>query len=925
MRLLRRLMTRMGSFARGSRGDGRLREEMDVHIAMQTEEHIRAGMPPGEARRHAVLKLGAVEAIREQYHDEVGLPLLEHLLRDVRFALRQLRRSPGFTSAAVVTLALGIGANAVVFSVLNALVLRPLDVWQPERLFIVEHEKRASYDQSYPDYIDYRDGNSTFSGITAYVSTDVAVVIGNSAIKSYGYLASGNYFDTLGVRPAVGRFFHASDEHGLDSAPYIVLSYDFWRSRFNSNPNMIGTTVSLNTHLFTVIGVSQKDFHGTEMFFWPDYWIPLIDAPEIGFSTRFLTGRDNHNFWVLGRLKPGVTPRQGSDDLNAISRRLAEQYPTADDDLDARLVRPGLMGDVWGEPIREFLAAIMLLSALVLVAACANLGSIFSVRAADRTRELALRLAVGATRSRILRTLLTEAIVVSLLGGIVGTLFASVLLRLLSRWQPFVNYPIHVVALPDATVYGLALLLSLASGLLFGLLPVRQVWQADASQAMKGGASGGLVRRRFSLRDGLLCVQIALCTLLVTGSFVAFRGMERSLHTPLGFRPDAVTIAETELNMGGYTEAQSWQVQKRMVEEAAGIPGVSSAGVADRVLLDNDCCGNEAVYRQGTRDFRSSNESFHAHMFSVSPGYFAAAGTRLLAGRDIGWNDQPDSRQVAVVNATFSHLLFGNTPAVGEHFELFGGRQMEIVGVVEDGKYQTLMEAPQPAMFFSLAQDMTSNDTALVVRSNLPPTDISSALNKMMNSIDPNLPLTVRTWPDALELALFPARAATGALAIMGTAGRNAGCYGHFWHGSLQREPAGEGTGDPRSYRGAQSAGDCRGGGKAPRTARSGLCPGAGWWNRRRTFARTNRLPGRSKRSGGNSRSSCYDDISGCSRFSHSRTKGTISRSFQADARRIRHQGPVFLRFNWLAGDQRSHRFCCCPRMVKGKGRQEFF
>jgi predicted permease len=310
--------------------------------------------------------------------------------------------------------------------------------------------------------------------------------------------------------------------------------------------------------------------------------------------------------------------------------------------------------------------------------------------------------------------------------------------------------------------------LSVASGLLFGLLPARQVWHTDAAQAMKGGTSSSPVLRHFSMRDVLLCVQITLCTLLVTGSFVAFRGMERSLHTPLGFKPEGVTIAETQLNMGGYTDTQSWPVQKRMVEAAAGLPAVSSAGLADHVMLDNDCCGDESVYRQGTTDFRSSNEVFDAHMFSVSPGYFATAGTRLLAGRDISWHDQANSPQVAVVNARFACLLFGNTPAVGRHFETFGGSLKEIVGVVEDGKYQTLTEAPQPAMFFALAQDMTSNDSALVVRSNLPPADIAGVLNRMMKGIDPNIPLTVRTWPDALDLALFPARAATGALAIMG-------------------------------------------------------------------------------------------------------------------------------------------------------------
>jgi predicted permease len=768
MSMLSDLRFRMRALFQRRAMDEALEDELRFHFEKEVEKHCRAGLAEEEARRLARLAFGGQSQVAEHCRAARGMGPLESVLQDLRYALRQMRKSPGFAVTAVLTLALGIGANAVVFSVLNALLLHPLDVYQPGSLFAVEHKEHASYMQSYPDYIDYRDGNSTFSGMAAYDTADVAVVIGSSAVKSYGYLASGNYFDTLGVQPSVGRFFHAGDEHGTNSAPYIVLSYDFWRSRFNSNANVIGMTVSLNTHLFTVIGVAPGDFHGTEIFFWPDYWIPLVDAPEIGYSPHYLANRATHNLWILGRLKPSATPQQAGDDLNAISRRLAQQYPREDDDLDARLVRPGLMGDVWGDPIRAFLAAIMVLSALILLAACANLGSIFAVRAADRARELALRLAIGASRVRILRTLLTEAVLVSVLGGMTGTLFASILLQLLSRWQPFVDFPIHVVALPDARVYALALLLSVGSGLLFGLLPAKQIWQTDAAQAMKGGASAGPVLRRFSIRDLLLCVQIALCTLLVTGSFVAFRGMERSLRTPLGFKPQGVTVAETQLNMGGYTEAQSWAVQKRMVEEAAQIPGGSTAGLIDRVMLDNDCCGSESVYRQGTTDFRSSQESFGAHNFSASPGYFDAAGTRLLAGRDISWHDEANSPQVAVVNATFAHLLFGNNPAVGQHFALFGGALKEIVGVVEDGKYETLTEAPQPAMFFPLAQGMNSNDTAVVVRSALPPADVAAALNRMMNGIDPNIPLTVRTWPGALDLALFPARAATGALAIMG-------------------------------------------------------------------------------------------------------------------------------------------------------------
>lgn len=763
------LMQRIRNLLWRDRVDAEIDEELAAHIELAVEEAMQRGMSEEEARRAARLRFGNPVAMKEKTARADLALSLDALGRDLRFASRQLRRSPGFALTAIVTLALGIAANTVVFSVLDALLLRPLHVPQPQRLYLVEHREHASYWQSYPDYLDYRDANTGFSGLAEYLMTNTAVGIGNSAVKSYGYFASGNYFDVLGIQPSEGRLFHASDEHGPNSAPYIVLSYAFWKSHFNGDPGVVGTTVALNTHPFTIIGVAPADFHGTEIFFWPDYWIPTVSMTQLGYSAGIVTNRSTHNFWIIGRLKPGVTPQQAGDNLDAISRRLAQQYPDADDGLTARLVRPGLMGDVWGDPIRDFLAAIMALASLVLLAACANLGSIFAARAADRGRELAIRLAIGASRGRLLRILLTEAVLVSLLAGVAGTLLSTLLLELLSRWQPFVDFPIHVIVAPDVKVYALALLLSLGSGIFFGLLPGRQVWRSDATHAMKANAGVAPVLRRFALRDVLLCMQITLCTLLVTAALVAIRGMERSLHAPLGFQPQGVMLAQTQLNMGGYSEEQYWQVQRRMAQEAARIPGVTAAGVSDRVMLDNDCCGSMSVYRDGTTDLRPTTDAFVARFFSASPGYFQAAGTRLLAGRDIRWTDDAHAPQVTVVNQTFAHMLFGNAPAVGRHFLLWGdNHREEIVGVVEDGKYQTLTEEPQPAMFFSLAQHVTSNDTVVVVRSHFPPPEIAKAIERVVTGIDPRLPLTIRSWPDALDLALFPARAATGALGIMG-------------------------------------------------------------------------------------------------------------------------------------------------------------
>lgn len=737
------------------------------HLEEKADELMAEGMSREEAIQAARRAFGNVGLIEERSREEWIWPELEAIRADLKFALRQLWKHPGFALTAILTLTLGIGANVVVFSVLNALIVRPLNVSDPQRLYNVEHKQPGWYSQSYPDYLDYRDRNNTFDGMVAYDSMSAALATGKTTTKNFGYLASANYFDMLRVQPLLGRFFHANEEHGANTAPYIVLSYDFWRTRFNSDPHIVGTTLRLNRQPLTVIGIAPKDFHGTEIFYWPDFWTPITNGPLIGYSHHYLDNRSTHNPFVLGKLKAGVTPQQASDDLNSICRRLAEQYPNADYGLDARLVKPGLMGDMWGDSARDFLVGVMALALLVLLAACTNLGSIFAARAADRNRELAIRLAIGCSRWVILRGVLAEAILVSLSGGASGTLLASAILQGLSRWQPFREFPFHVVVLPDAKVYVVAFLLSVGSGILFGILPARLIQRSDAAQLMKSSVGREMLFRRFALRDVLLCVQIALCTLLVTASLVALRGMERSLHAPLGFQPQGVMLAGTDLTMAGYKEEQFLPVKKRMLEETARIPGVSAVGIIDRTILGEGCCGSEGVFPAGTTDFRK--ELFDSRNFSISPEYLAASRMRLLSGRNFTWHDTAESPPVVLVNVTFARMMFGNRPAVGQHFLLDGGKfPKEVVGVVEDGKYLSLTEAPQPAMFFPLTQEINDNDTVLVVRSALPPTEMAAMLDRTLGNIDRNLPLTLHSWPDALDLAFFPARAATGALGIMG-------------------------------------------------------------------------------------------------------------------------------------------------------------
>ena len=693
---------------------------------------------------------------------------------DIRLALRQLRKAPGFAVTAVLTLALAIGANAIVFSVLNALVLRPLNVPHPENLFMVErvYGSDTTPSQSYLDYRDLRDTNRSFDALVSYdieggVGLDTGS--GNPAVV-WPYMVSGNYFDALGIQPYLGRFIHASEEHGKNSMPEIVLSYALWHSRFNGDRAAVGRTVQINKHPFTIVGVAPPAFRGTELFFAPDLWAPIVDTPQI-HDWDSLEERGNHNDWVIGHLKPGVTPASATADLNAIGTSLAKSYPKSDDGLKFSLSRPGLAGNTLAKPTHAFIAGLMLLAGLILLAACANLGSLFAARTADRSREIALRLALGSRRQLILRQLFTEAFLVSIVGGICGVAGAVGILRVLSGWRPIPDIPINVPVNPDAKTYLLALLLAVFSGLLFGLVPVRQVLRSDPWQVIRSGATNVGNMRRLTLRDVLLGLQIAICAVLVTSSLVAVRGLARSLQSDYGIQPKGVMLVKTDLHMAGYDGDQRVQMQKRMLDAAAAIPGVAAVGYADRLPLSIGG-GDSDVFTDATTDYRPTNAIADAQNFQVSPDYFRAAGTAFLTGRTFTMHDDAKAPIVAVVNREFARKVFGSVDqAVGKHFRFWGGsNRAEVVGVVEDGKYETLTEDRKPAMFFPFLQHPGS-DTWIIVRSQRDPQEIATALHRSMHSLDPGLPLAIRTWNSELDSALFASRVATVALGVLGLLG----------------------------------------------------------------------------------------------------------------------------------------------------------
>ena len=764
-----------------SRIDDEIDDELRAHIQLRTDDLVRGGLDPAAAERQARVEFGGHLRFKEATREAAGIALVDTIAQDLRFSARVLRKSPGFAVTAILTLALGIGANTVVFSVLNAFILRPLDVPDADSLYQLERGPDKEGVQSYPDYLDLRDRNHGFEDLAAYDITTAGLDTGDSPSRVWLDLVTGNYFDALHVKPYVGRLFHGADEHGPNSAPYIVLSYPYWHTHFQDDPGVVGRLVRLNKHPYTILGVTPPGFHGTMVFFGPEAYVPIVNEEEVEGRSRLNARGARWLFQVVGHLKAGVTPAQAVADLNAIGADLEKTYPKDDGQMTFALARPGLYGDYLGPAVRGFLVGLTLLAGLILLAACANLGSLFAARAADRSREVALRLALGASRSRIVRQLLTEAVLIAIIGGAAGVAGSLVILRGLSAWQPFTRFPIMQVAVtPDATVFAVALLASLASGFLFGAVPIRQTLRTDPYEIVKAGATG-FGARRFPIRDLLLVGQIAICGVLVTASLVAVRGLDRSLHGHFGFEPNGAMLADTDLSMTGDSAATAPAKQKRMVDALAAIPGAESVGLIDQLPLWGGS-STRSVFTDRTVDLRPATAALDSLTLHVSPDYFRAAGTALLAGRGITWHDDETMPRVAVVNQEFARRIFGSVPnAVGGYFKLDEGIRVQVIGIVEDGTYVHITEERRPAMFLPFLQAPTTA-TWFVVRSHRDPEEMAAAIRHALRSVDAGLPISIETWNHELStgIAQFGPRMATASLGVLGVMGAMLSVTGIF-------------------------------------------------------------------------------------------------------------------------------------------------
>lgn len=769
MSILAHLQSLVSRIFRRSETSGDLDAELSAHIAHRADDLERSGLTRAEAERRARIEFGSREFYKEETYAALGGHFMQTLLQDLRFAWRVLRKSPGFAFAAIVTLALAIGANAVVFGVMDALLLHTIDVPDAKNLYGTEYGADPAF-QSYPSYVDLRDRNQSFQDLAAF-NMNLGLVLdpGHDPKAANAFATTGNYFTVLDLQPYLGRFYTAADERGPGSAPFVVLTYAYWHARFQDDRNIIGRVVNVNKHPFTVLGVAPPGFGGTLMFVSPDFFIPIVEQETLGGNS--LTDRANIAalFETFGHLKPGVTPQQAEADVNRVATELAKAYPKEFEAKHIVIGRTGLTS--FSGPVHGFVAALAALATLILLAACANLGGLFAAHASDRAKEVALRLALGSTRSRILRQLMTEALLLALGGGALGVLVGMPLLHRLSTWRPFAGTPLHIPVTMDARIYVVALLLALISGFLFGIVPVRLVMRAHPYEVVKAGSTS-VAGRKVSVRDVLLVVQIAICALLVTSSLVAVRGLLRSVNAAYGFQPSNTLLAGVNLASAGYIGKQIPQFDRRMIDAMKEIPGVEAVGLVNNYPpLVYTAAFRENVFTEQTRDLAASNAALQPFRFNVSPEYLKAAGTALLAGRDLTWTDDKIAPVPALANRQFVVRMFGSTNgALGKRFRTSDGKLAQIVGVIEDGKYQALTEDQAPAILLPSMPDQDPQ-CYLIVRSKRDPEQLQKLMRAKFRALDAGLPVDIQSWNQLLDVVHFPAKVATMALGVLGAMG----------------------------------------------------------------------------------------------------------------------------------------------------------
>ena len=771
-----------------------LDEELRYHLQRKTEEYLTQGMPPEEARHAALRAMDGLEQRKEECRDTRQVNWVYDFVQDVRFGLRMLRKNLSFTSVAVITLALGIGVNAAIFGVVDSFLLRPLPVVDPLQITILDRPQKQGFALplfSIPDYRDLRDqSTSAFSGMFSYLSKFDGLSVRGKAERIRTSYVSGNFFSTLGIKPALGRFILPSEGNASGADPVMVLSYNYWREHFAADPEIVGTRVSVDGHSVTIVGVAPNEFYGVNILVAPQAYLPLGMADH---APDFMTDRASRVVYVGARLRPGKSLEQAQASLDVIAQRLSQQYSDTDKDLAIRV-----FPELRARPIPQAGSLVVVISglflgltAIVLLLACVNVANILLVRSAARDREMATRAALGAPRSRLVRQLLTESVLLALAGGVAGILFGNWGIRALGSINLRANLALQVGL--DWRVLAYSLGIAILTGLIVGVVPALRVARRDLSAILRGGGRG-LVGSQQRLRTTLVVAQVAgsLMLLIIAGLFM--RSLGAAQQTSLGFNPSNVINLSMDPKEMGYTAAQSREFYKTLIDHVRGLPGVLSVSTTAAVpmgyVFKNDTLAIDGY--QSPSGQPAPNLLYNV----ISPDYFETMRIPMARGRIFTDADDEKAQYVAIVNETMAKRFWPDQDPLGRRFTM--GREpkhtVQVVGIAKDSRFLGVTYPIDAHFYVPYLQHYEANPLETVqVRTTEASELIIPEVERVIARLEPDLPVfDAQTMTEALNtlagLLIFKIGAVlAAAFGILGLVLAVVGIYGVISYATSQR------------------------------------------------------------------------------------------------------------------------------------------
>jgi predicted permease len=770
-----------------------LDEELQFHLERKIAEGIANGLSPKEARYAAMRAMDGLEQRKEEMRDMRRIHWLTDFLDDARFAIRSLHRTPGLTAFVVITLALGIGMTSGTFSMVDALIFRPYPVPHPSGVVtLVSTTHDSSFDNfSYREYLDIRGKTKSYDGVIANADMEAVGFSAEPAATPRvrgGMMVSGNYFHVLGVEPRLGRGFREGEDLVPGRDPVVVLGPDFWKHEFASDPSVLGRTIRLNGTDFTVIGVAPETFPGMLIFGHPDFYMPLTMAPV--FSTNlqknFFEDRDDRELNVRARLKPGTTLEQAQNELAVLAKNFESEYPKVNLSRGAAVHTQFEMRTRADDVNWKFGVIFVILALAVLLVACTNVAGFLLSRARTRTREIAVRLAIGAGRFRLIRMLLTESLILASLGGLAGIAIGYGVVQWFQSFQNVIfmtDLPFSIPFRMDTRVLLASLALSGLSALLCGLAPALQSTRADLVNGLKSADVDVPGRKRLWGRNVLVVAQVSASLMLLTASFLMVRGFQHSLLEGTGFAKDHLLMVSFDPRLMQYNAAQTQQFYKLLAERVRLAPGVTREALTENIPLGDDGFDGVAFVPEGLQMPRD-RENFNSSMDTVDEGYFETMGIPILRGRGFRASDTADAPRIAVVNEQFAKHYWPGVDPMGKRIRLDSraGTLVEIVGVAQTIKYQSTSEGPMDFMYMPLAQHPIARMT-LMLRSSGDPLQLVQPVKEVVRTLDPNLPMlhTMAYEDFYLNKAVEGPRIAmklVGSMGVVGLLLAIAGLYG---------------------------------------------------------------------------------------------------------------------------------------------------